>query len=161
MSRENCRRCGKERPEDYLLQQQPVFGRGVGRRRRGREDQAGAQTLQSAPEGSAPVSEKRGQRQGEGADESAEQSLLQAENQPALGASGHQTVQIGHAPTRLELHLSPETASAGRPVREPLCPPSQSGMKMQFQNKRYDDTKTSCEITHYVNGKPNNSPYRT
>lgn len=131
MLQEDSKPFGEERAENHLLRPRSIFGRGAGGRRCGREDQAGAQTVQGATEGGAPDAEKRCQRQGEGADESAEQSLLQTKNQPALGTCGHQAVQTGHAPTRLQLHISPEAAAAGRPIREQLCAPSQSGMEMQ------------------------------
>lgn len=92
------------------MQSPSVFRRGAGRE----AAQDGAkQALQGAPGGDATVAEKRGQRPGEGEDESAEQSLLQAKNQLALGPSGHQTVQTGHAASRVQLHFPPQAASGG------------------------------------------------
>lgn len=84
---------GEDGAQSHLLRPRQVLGWGAGRwRRGGGEGQAGAQGLQGAAQGRASVPEERSQRQGESADAGAEQSLLQAEDQSALGPRRHQTV---------------------------------------------------------------------
>jgi len=54
------------------------------------------------------VSEERGEREGEGSDAGAEQSVRTAEDDAAVGAGRHQTVQTGHAPVGHHVHSAPE-----------------------------------------------------
>lgn len=72
----------------------------------------GTTAAAAAPTGSGPagrrVSEKRGEREGEGPDAGAEQGVRPAQDDAAVGACRHQAVQVGHASVGHHVHSASE-----------------------------------------------------